>query len=309
MCALAADSHSDALDTLQSLARVALHGCLDAQGRASRQFDSLARLARYANRSRFWMNEATLSIGGLVVVLWGRKELLAGSRAILADAGNVVWMPPGYYDSIINRPSDGRYEAVAIEFEPEVLARSRSWGSMQSLADETLRAPFACLADEALLQAVVHLVRGITSNATHGELLRHRLEEVLLALVVVASKRNADAPVVRSRAAVDLPTTLRQLVAANPCEDWTIARLATAAGLSAATLRRRLALVGVTAARLVREERLRLARELLQDPRNAIEEVSARCGYESTSHFARQFRAHYGVAPSAVRASAHRASA
>lgn len=309
MTSLSSSSTVEALSELQSLARVALHGCVDAQGRASRQFDSLARLARYANRSRFWMNEATISIAGLVVVLWGRKELLVGSRAILADAGNVVWMPPGYYDSIVNRPSEGRYEAIAIEFEPEVVARFRSWGSLQSLADETLRAPFACLADEPLLQAVLHLVRGISSNATHGELLRHRLEEVLLALVVDASSRGADGHVLRSRAAVDLPTALRQLVAAKPGETWTIAKLSTAAGLSAATLRRRLALVGVTAARLVREERLRLARELLRDPRNAIEEVAARCGYESTSHFARQFRAHYGVSPSAARAPAHRASA
>lgn len=54
--------------------------------------------------------------------------------------------------------------------------------------------------------------------------------------------------------------------------------------------------------------RLERARQLLEDPRFrglCITEVALRCGYQDPNHFARRFRARYGVPPSTHRRGAH----
>jgi AraC-like DNA-binding protein len=59
--------------------------------------------------------------------------------------------------------------------------------------------------------------------------------------------------------------------------------------------------LGKTIKQLHREERLRLASELLTDPRLTITQIAGQCGFSSIHYFSREFKRFYGVPPSRAR--------
>lgn len=62
--------------------------------------------------------------------------------------------------------------------------------------------------------------------------------------------------------------------------------------------------LGVTVFAWVREERLRLSRDLLRDPAMSMAQIAERVGFHSAANFATAFRKCMGVAPSQYRACA-----
>jgi AraC-like DNA-binding protein len=57
----------------------------------------------------------------------------------------------------------------------------------------------------------------------------------------------------------------------------------------------------------VRERRLQLAREALEDPRRAhveVKEIAASCGFQHASHFIRRFHERFGMSPALYRKTA-----
>ncbi len=92
---------------------------------------------------------------------------------------------------------------------------------------------------------------------------------------------------------------VRNLVREEPERAWSIDAVARLLGVSAATLRRRLARDGASLRELLLEERLSLAQVLLGDGRASVAEVALRCGYASPGKFARQFARKFGATPSA----------
>jgi AraC-like DNA-binding protein len=73
--------------------------------------------------------------------------------------------------------------------------------------------------------------------------------------------------------------------------------VARALGLSARTLKRKLASVGVSYSELVDRERHALALRLLQTKRLTLEEIAQRLHYSSMTNFARAFRRWTGATP------------
>lgn len=74
--------------------------------------------------------------------------------------------------------------------------------------------------------------------------------------------------------------------------------MAAAAAASRSTLNRRLrSRLGITAARLLVEARMRRAASLLRDGSMPVGDIAAMCGYTDTQYFQRVFRNHYGMSP------------
>jgi AraC-like DNA-binding protein len=73
--------------------------------------------------------------------------------------------------------------------------------------------------------------------------------------------------------------------------------VARALGLSARTLKRKLALTGVSYSELVDRERHALSLRLLQNKRLSLDEIAQKLDYSSLTNFARAFRRWTGVPP------------
>ncbi|HEX8929207.1 MAG TPA: AraC family transcriptional regulator, partial [Actinomycetota bacterium] len=91
-------------------------------------------------------------------------------------------------------------------------------------------------------------------------------------------------------------------VHADPGRPWTLASLATTAGLSRTAFTARFsAAVGEPPMRYLQSLRLHHARRLLRDERLTVAAVAARVGYTSEVAFAARFRRAFGVPPGAWR--------
>lgn len=60
--------------------------------------------------------------------------------------------------------------------------------------------------------------------------------------------------------------------------------------------------MGVSVGDYILRQRLRLARSLLEQTNHTVEAVALSCGFGTLRHFLRQFKARYGLTPTAVRA-------
>jgi AraC-like DNA-binding protein len=61
----------------------------------------------------------------------------------------------------------------------------------------------------------------------------------------------------------------------------------------------------------VRERRLQLAREALEDPRRShveVKEIAVSCGFQHASHFIRRFHERFGMSPALYRKTARSGS-
>ena len=92
------------------------------------------------------------------------------------------------------------------------------------------------------------------------------------------------------------------LLHASPADDWTVARLARAAGVSRTVLGERFAaLLGQPPMRYLLQWRLQLAAHLLRTTAETLPEIAARVGYESDAAFSRAFKRSVGEPPAAWR--------
>lgn len=99
-------------------------------------------------------------------------------------------------------------------------------------------------------------------------------------------------------------TSIEQLVASLLADGHpSIHAAAETVGMSARTLQRRLAEVGVTYSGLVSSIRTRQAKELIADAEMPIADIAAQLGYTDSSNFGRAFRRQTGVSPLAFRCS------
>lgn len=122
----------------------------------------------------------------------------------------------------------------------------------------------------------------------------------LMCLLVVGDDR-PDAP----ENLTGVEATVRRYVRAHAGEaSLTGESIARALGWSLRHVQRTLQIVGTTPRELIREERLRLAREWLQNPayrEKTITEIAHLCGFSSPSMLSHAFRKRYGVAPRDLR--------
>jgi AraC-like DNA-binding protein len=102
--------------------------------------------------------------------------------------------------------------------------------------------------------------------------------------------------------APDFPGSVRQAVRTLLLDGYPdVRRTASAIGLSARTLQRRLGESGSSYSRLIEQERLRTAVRLLADPSIKVTNVAIELGYTDLANFTHAFRRWTGVSPSEFR--------
>ena len=260
----------------------------------------LATFLRFTHGREGRTETRALESPWLVVVLAGSMSVRTSGSATRADTGEVVILPGRTSLELAFRPAGGEaFHALEVELLAESLVR---WLPVELALEPHAGAGLPALRrpGRAALAALVSFCEGVLEPTTHRRVLEHQLEGVLLALSLEA--RADPSAVNRERAQLDLTLAIRQLVRANPDSPWSLPGMARRMGLSAATLRRRLAQRGTGLRRLVQQERMLVARTLLGDGRLNVTEVALRCGYGSPAKFSRQFRQSFGVVPSQYRA-------
>jgi AraC-like DNA-binding protein len=260
-----------------------------------------ARLASFCSRRRERLQVKEPAFPIVALVLDGEKRLAGGRRV---RRGEVLLLPAHRSVQVVNVPASARrpYRSFVVHVAPQVAAmlairyaelasRPAPWAEARVLRPT-----------RSTLLAALHLARTLAEPDAHVELLRHRAEDLLLS-VLLASRGELDhAP--RSQAGHDPAGALRLLVRRAPHQAWRAADAAAALAMSEPTLRRRLAAAGTTFRAILVDERLRLARTLLEDRTLSVTEVALRCGYQSPSKFAAQLKRAVGSTPSRFAVSA-----
>jgi AraC-like DNA-binding protein len=242
----------------------------------------------------------------VVAVLEGRKGVIHGAGHHVLGKGDLLIAPRGVpYDATATPDRrTGRYRALVLQLQPEVGA------------DLARRDPALCVspalgafdparlhvvsADPVALQALLHLARTLLVSDADEAILRHRVEDLLLSLSLQHVRERGGrttAGDVRAIARADLVLATRLLIRGVPEAEWPAPLVARRLAVSGATLRRRLAVAGLTLRTIRIDERMALAAALFTAPGARVGDVALRCGYQSPSKFAAQYRRWFGVAP------------
>ncbi|WP_437767834.1 AraC family transcriptional regulator [Sorangium sp. So ce281] len=278
----------------------------------------LARWIGVFTRTRERITIQRLSRPLVVLILDGAKRIFLdgpdGNTRLVAREGQILLVPQGIPLELVNEPDPerGAYRSFTIELLSEVderlqrryptLCVQRGLGGFEADRPHLLRSAMPSI------QALIHLVNTLLLPGAHALLIEHRLEDLILTLLLQHREQLDEARAASSTLALDPTLAVRALVRRDPARAWAAPEVARALGVSDATLRRRLGAKGVSFRALLWKERLDLAKALLRSGRHGVLEVATACGYDSASRFAEQFRRSEGVSPSEYRAR-HRASA
>jgi AraC-like DNA-binding protein len=146
------------------------------------------------------------------------------------------------------------------------------------------------------------LVRELPSlpAATVGAATRAAL--ALLELITVSDEHAADSQPLRIAL---LPQVLRYIDSHLADTDMTTSTIADANAISVRTLHAMFTATGETVNAYIRRRRLEGSRmELISEPNRKVIDISRRWGFKNASHFARVFKATYGIAPLELRTEA-----
>jgi AraC-like DNA-binding protein len=96
--------------------------------------------------------------------------------------------------------------------------------------------------------------------------------------------------------------TMIERIHANSADDWSVPRLAAESGLSESVLRREFRkATGRSPARFVREARLGVAAQLIQQGIYTLATIAEQLNFSSPFHLSTAFKNHFGVSPSELR--------
>ena len=149
------------------------------------------------------------------------------------------------------------------------------------------------------LSVLVHLVgEEATEQGVGSDLVLVRLVEVLLIEALRATQgKDASPGLLRGLADKRVAGALRQMHG-DPRRSWTVADLATEAGMSrSAFFDRFTRTVGLRPMEYLLAWRMAVAKDLLRSKTIGLDEVAERVGYGSASTFSTAFSRHVGQAP------------
>jgi len=205
-----------------------------------------------------------------------------------------------------------------IELPPIGTWGVRTWGNSPTGSTELITGTYlheneasrrllAALPDVAVLPAeswdnplIGYLAEQSSRDEPGQEAVLDRLLDLLLIAALRAwfSRPEGAAPAgYRAQSDPAVGTAIR-LMESDPAGDWTVANLASAAGMSRAGLARRFThLVGEPPMTYLTGLRLSLAADLLREPRATISSVARRVGYSSPYALSAAFKRNRGISP------------
>lgn len=228
----------------------------------------------------------------VIRVVSGTKRIRWDTGEIEAQAGDLVILADALPLTVENLPAPrGIYQAEVLPF-PRQLAEA-AYGRMEVARAGERKIGCAVVtatgAIDAAFDAVFRPSSGY-SDAIHCL----RVEELLIWLAEAGARLGAEIP-------ANLTSKLRKLIVDSPQSDWSADEAARAVGMSAATMRRRLAAEGEGFAAILADVRMTLALGLLQTTDWQVGRIAAAVGYDSQSRFAVRFRLRFGTSPHEIR--------
>ena len=192
------------------------------------------------------------------------------------------------------------YLGVSLCFTPEQVARALLTVSEAGAAQPAEKVPAFLLPHDArvaggllrFLEAIDDpLDRRLIAPLIADELLIRLLRTDAAAAVRAGVAREPDAPRILDA---------MQFIRSNLKSSLTVERIARQVAMSPSHFAHRFTAIARTSPmRYLREARLDQARTLLLEPGARASEVASRVGFESPSHFTREFKRRYGAAPAA----------
>lgn len=228
----------------------------------------------------------------VIRVISGTKRIRWEGGEVEATPGQLIVLTDGLPLTVENLPAPrGLYQAEVLPFARRIAAAA--YDRMELAGDGVRKAGCAVAASTgAINDAFDAAFRPAVGRSDAIQSLR--LEELLIWLAEAGAWLGPDMP-------VNLSSRLRKLVVDRPQSDWSADGAARALGMSAATLRRRLAAEGAGFAEILADVRMTLALGLLQTTDWQVGTIAAAVGYESQSRFAVRFRRRFGTAPHEIR--------
>lgn len=233
----------------------------------------------------------------LGVVLSGVKEVRLEGRNLRVDPSRhlVITRETEFEASTIEATPERPYLGLSLCFCPEAVARALvTLAEAGAPSADEVEPAFLTTPDPAILAALGRMLEAIDDPLDRQVLAPLAIEEVLFRLLrsdAAATLRSAVGRESRILAAMQF---IRR-ESARPLSVDTIARhVAMSPSHFAHRFR---AVARMSPMRFLREIRLEQARNLLGDPTARAGEIGQKVGFESPSHFNREFKRRYGAAP------------
>jgi len=236
----------------------------------------------------------------IAVALSGRKSIeIDGQRAVNDTDHYLVVLGNQHYDAWVEASPEQPYAALKLQFPPDLVARVlldlSDAGHRSSAGVGTPPPLFVGRLDDRLAALLGRLL----------DMLDDPLDRHTLAPACMTEIANR---LLRSDAAAAMLASIRaphrkmfgatRFIEEHARDPLTVAAIAERFAISPAHFARQFrALTSVTPMQYLKMARLNSARRLLLNEHDRVEHVCQQVGYQSVSHFSRDFRNHFGVSP------------
>lgn len=239
----------------------------------------------------------------LIVAAQGRKVAQFAHGDLTYDANQYLVLMGGTYleGFVVDASPEKPYLAVCIALAPDVVARTLL--ALADAAPENVRAPaepavpaFVSPLDDLIAGGVIRLLRALEDPVERVVLAPLVLDELVFRLL-----RSEAAAFVRG-AVREGDASIREamlFMRQNATQPLSVEDVARHVGMSSSHFAHRFsAIARVSPMRFMKQLRLEAARELMLGQSLRAGDAALRVGYESASHFTRDFRQAFGASPS-----------
>lgn len=259
------------------------------------QAEAVSRLALQEIRmyQAHELHRVKLLMPALCRIRQGKKVVSWEGRSDIANNNQIILFPSGYEFGIANYPDAGFYLAEMLYLPAELIQRFRQF---YPLAPQEESKPGFCIRQNDELLYCWDQLKTAVQLKVSDQLLEHLAMGILLTL-----GKNNISHLFLSHSQDSLVNRCQNLLLANPGAHWTTPEVARLLFMSASTLRRRLAVEGVSFQNLLDDVRLNNALAAIQTTLKPISVVARENGYMCPSRFTDRFQKRFRITPRALR--------
>lgn len=258
-------------------------------------------LRYYRFSSPIEYQKTQLLMPGIVVVLQGGKTVKLADQALSYDEMNylVLGGETVCHGTVVRASSARPYLAIHLDLPPDALVKTFITLSETRAAHQfqKIKESFVTAVDSQVIEALTRLL-----PATDAAIDRNTIAPLVVEEIIIRLMRSDAATAIRdataiTRSAVRIHRSI-QFIQANFYHPLSVSQLANQAAMSPSHYAHSFRQVaGVSPMRYLRDVRLDKARALLLGGSLRASEVAASVGFESTTHFAREFKRRFDTSP------------